>query len=143
MRKFVMSQGHREHSVAVAALWLASAVIRLSREVNDEAAVERYLAPMSNEVPAMNPSLSPASRRYVRRWQLNGGTYVTIRPIQPEDQNKMMAFHQTLSLESVYLRYAGILDCRSVSRTIGSLGFASLPTAGKWHWWRRRMEPKR
>src|SRR6516162_11550581 len=64
---------------------------------------------MNNEAPTMNPSLSPAGRQYVRRWQLHCGTTVTIRPIQPEDKHKMMVFHQTLSLESVYLRYAGIL----------------------------------
>jgi len=64
---------------------------------------------VNNEAATMNPSLSPAGRQYVRRWQFPSGTTVTIRPIRPEDQNKMMAFHQTLSLESVYLRYAGIL----------------------------------
>ena len=44
---------------------LASAVIRLSRHVNEEAAVERYLAPMNNQAPTMNPFVSPAGRQYV------------------------------------------------------------------------------
>jgi len=46
---------------------------------------------------------------YVKRWQLQSGTTVTIRPIRPQDENRLVAFHQTLSDRSVYLRYAGIL----------------------------------
>ena len=47
--------------------------------------------------------------QYVRQWQLHAGTIVTIRPIRPEDDSKLVAFHQNLSDESVYLRYAGVV----------------------------------
>jgi acetyltransferase len=38
---------------------------------------------------------------------LRDGTVVTIRPIRPEDEPLLSAFHQTLSEQSVYLRYFG------------------------------------
>jgi acetyltransferase len=53
--------------------------------------------------------IPPYPLQYVKRWQLKDGTSVTIRPIRPEDENKMVAFHQTLSEQSVYMRYAGVL----------------------------------
>ena len=36
---------------------------------------------------------------------MKDGTTVTIRPIRPEDEPAMVAFHATLSERSVYLRY--------------------------------------
>jgi acetyltransferase len=53
--------------------------------------------------------IQPYPLKYVKRWQLKDGSSVTIRPIRPEDENKMVAFHQTLSDQSVYMRYAGVL----------------------------------
>jgi len=61
--------------------------------------VERYLACMNIQLYF----------QYVRQWQLHAGTIVTIRPIQPEDDSKLVAFQQTLSDQSVYFRYAGML----------------------------------
>ena len=46
---------------------------------------------------------------YVKGWRLQSGTPVIIRPIHPQDQKRLVAFHQTLSERSVYLRYAGTL----------------------------------
>ena len=54
-------------------------------------------------------AIQPYPLQYVKRWQLRNGETVTIRPIRPEDETKMVAFHQTLSDQSVYLRYAGIV----------------------------------
>ena len=38
------------------------------------------------------------------------GTHVTIRSITPEDEPRMIAFHQTLSNQSVHFRYFGMLS---------------------------------
>jgi acetyltransferase len=40
---------------------------------------------------------------------MKNGAEVVIRPIRPEDESLMIAFHQTLSEESVYMRYFGAL----------------------------------
>ncbi|HJZ47970.1 MAG TPA: bifunctional acetate--CoA ligase family protein/GNAT family N-acetyltransferase [Roseiflexaceae bacterium] len=50
-------------------------------------------------------AIRPYPTQYVAAWMLNDGTPITIRPIRPEDEPLMVAFHQTLSEESVYLRY--------------------------------------
>lgn len=39
---------------------------------------------------------------------LRDGTKVTVRPITPEDEPRMIAFHKTLSDESVHFRYFGM-----------------------------------
>jgi acetyltransferase len=59
------------------------------------------------ELPPL--AILPYPLKYVTRWQLKNGETITIRPIRPEDENKMVAFHQSLSEQSVYLRYAGML----------------------------------
>ncbi|HEX7733427.1 MAG TPA: bifunctional acetate--CoA ligase family protein/GNAT family N-acetyltransferase [Ktedonobacteraceae bacterium] len=53
------------------------------------------------------PSLAirPYPLQYVQPWALRDGTPVTLRPIRPEDEPLMVAFHQTLSAESVYARW--------------------------------------
>jgi acetyltransferase len=50
-------------------------------------------------------AIRPYPTQYITPWQLNDGTEVTIRPIRPEDEPLMLQFHQTLSQQSVYLRY--------------------------------------
>jgi acetyltransferase len=51
----------------------------------------------------------PAIRSYpldeVQPWRTPDGVELTIRPIRPEDEPLMVAFHGTLSERSVYLRY--------------------------------------
>ena len=54
---------------------------------------------------APRPAIRPYPSQYVRPWQLPDGTAVTIRPIRPEDEPLVVAFHRTLSEESVYYRY--------------------------------------
>lgn len=51
------------------------------------------------------PAIRPYPERYVADWQMQDGTPVTIRPIRPEDEPLIIQFHQTLSEQSVYLRY--------------------------------------
>ncbi|WP_271255008.1 bifunctional acetate--CoA ligase family protein/GNAT family N-acetyltransferase [Pseudanabaena sp. Chao 1811] len=52
------------------------------------------------------PAITPYPTKYVQCWQSLKGDRVTIRPIRPEDEPLMVQFHQSLSEESVYLRYA-------------------------------------
>lgn len=50
-------------------------------------------------------AIRPYPIQYVQPWTLHDGTPVTLRPIRPEDEPLMVAFHQTLSDESVYARW--------------------------------------
>src|SRR5262249_6281649 len=43
--------------------------------------------------------------QYVAPWTMKDGTAVLIRPIRPEDEPLIAAYHTTLSEGSVYLRY--------------------------------------
>jgi acetyltransferase len=51
------------------------------------------------------PAIRPYPRQYVERSMLRDGTPVTVRPIRPEDEALMPAFHATLSEKSVLYRY--------------------------------------
>lgn len=55
------------------------------------------------ELPKL--AIRPYPSQYVQPWTLSDGTPVTLRPIRPEDEPLMVAFHQTLSEESVYFRW--------------------------------------
>lgn len=55
------------------------------------------------------PAIRPYPLQYVNSWQLRDGTPVTIRPIRPEDEPLMVKFHESLSQESVYLRYFNLM----------------------------------
>ena len=50
-------------------------------------------------------AIRPYPAQYVGQYTLKDGTPVTIRPIRPEDEPLMVRFHETLSDQSVYLRY--------------------------------------
>lgn len=52
------------------------------------------------------PAIRPYPRQYVTSLQLKDGTPISIRPIRPEDEPLMVAFHSTLSPRSVYQRYS-------------------------------------
>jgi acetyltransferase len=54
-------------------------------------------------------AIRPYPAQYVSSWKLRDRTAVTIRPIRPEDEPLMVAFHQTLSEESVHFRYFSFL----------------------------------
>ncbi|MBX3747264.1 MAG: bifunctional acetate--CoA ligase family protein/GNAT family N-acetyltransferase [Verrucomicrobiae bacterium] len=51
------------------------------------------------------PAIRPYPSRYVLKRSLKDGTPVVIRPILPEDEPRIVAFHKTLSDRSVYNRY--------------------------------------
>ncbi|MGB2901768.1 MAG: bifunctional acetate--CoA ligase family protein/GNAT family N-acetyltransferase [Candidatus Acidiferrum sp.] len=50
-------------------------------------------------------AIRPYPSQYVSRWKMKDGAAVVIRPIRPEDEPQMVGFHESLSEESVYLRY--------------------------------------
>ena len=52
------------------------------------------------------PAIRPYPTKYVQDWESRQGDRLNIRPIRPEDEPLMVLFHQNLSEESVYLRYA-------------------------------------
>jgi acetyltransferase len=56
-----------------------------------------------DELP--KPVIRPYPIQHVSKWTLKDGTSITIRPIRPEDEPLLVKFHETLSEESVYLRY--------------------------------------
>jgi acetyltransferase len=51
------------------------------------------------------PAIRPYPLRYVGRWSSGDGSDFLIRPIRPEDESLIVAFHRTLSEETVYQRW--------------------------------------
>ncbi len=51
------------------------------------------------------PAIRPYPSKYVWRWKTKDGAEVRIRPIRPEDEPLMVKFHESLSEQTVYLRY--------------------------------------
>jgi len=66
---------------------------------------------LASHTCSVDPLFAPASADahpdpdYVGKWIAPDGSSVEIRPIRPEDEPKMVRFHQSLSERSVYLRY--------------------------------------
>ena len=56
-----------------------------------------------DELPKL--AIRPYPTRYVSETTTKDGTKVTLRPIRPEDEPLMVKYHQSLSDQSVYLRY--------------------------------------
>ena len=65
------------------------------------------------------------STKFVGTAELRTGGTVTIRPIRPEDEPGMVRFHETLSENSVYSRYAGFmkLDTRVAHERLSRICF--------------------
>ncbi len=55
------------------------------------------------------PAIRPYPVEWVTSWTTKSGKTVSLRPIRPEDEPLMVEFHGTLSDESVYSRYLGLL----------------------------------
>ena len=56
------------------------------------------------------PAIRPYPVQYVEQWTTKDKTSLSIRPIRPEDEPMMVAFHQRLSERSVYFRYFHLLN---------------------------------
>ncbi|WNG51608.1 bifunctional acetate--CoA ligase family protein/GNAT family N-acetyltransferase [Archangium minus] len=54
-------------------------------------------------------AILPYPTKYVERWRMKGGEMVIIRPIRPEDEPRMVEFHKSLTEQTVFLRYAGMM----------------------------------
>ena len=50
-------------------------------------------------------AIRPYPVRYVKSWLTNDNIVVNIRPIRPEDEHRMVNFHERLSERTVYQRY--------------------------------------
>ncbi|MBU8896523.1 acetyl CoA synthetase subunit alpha [Corallococcus sp. H22C18031201] len=53
--------------------------------------------------------IEPYPLQYVGRFRMRDGQDLLLRPIRPEDEPRMVKFHQTLSEQTVFLRYAGLM----------------------------------
>ena len=66
--------------------------------------------------------IRPYPRQYIGHWSAADGGKLTIRPIRPEDEPLLKQFHESLSAQSVYARYAQARsaqpasDARSLAR---------------------------
>ena len=56
------------------------------------------------------PAIRPYPAQYAKPHRLPDGTHVLVRPIRPEDEQMLVAFHQTLSESSVRQRYMAPLQ---------------------------------
>jgi acetyltransferase len=65
--------------------------------------------PATPESALPKSAIRPYPTQYVWPWKLKNKKSVVIRPIRPEDEPFMVKFHQTLSEQSVYHRYFGVL----------------------------------
>jgi acetyltransferase len=59
------------------------------------------------ELPPL--AIQPYPQQYQGRLVTRNGEVLNLRPIRPEDEPRMVAFHRTLSEQSVFTRYAGML----------------------------------
>src|ERR1700687_958472 len=50
-------------------------------------------------------ALRPYPAQYASRWTMKNGASILFRPIRPEDEPLMVKFHESLSEQTVYLRY--------------------------------------
>jgi acetyltransferase len=66
--------------------------------------------PETNEEDLPHTAIRPYPTQYISHEELRDGTPVPIRPIRPEDESLMVRFHETLSEESVYMRYFHMMN---------------------------------
>lgn len=59
------------------------------------------------------PAIRPYPDQYASDWTMKNGEKVLIRPIRPEDEPALVRFHETLSDQSVYLRYFHAMKLQS------------------------------
>jgi acetyltransferase len=55
-------------------------------------------------------AIRPYPVQFERQWKSKDGTPLTIRPIRPEDEPRMVQFHEQLSERTVYFRYLQSLN---------------------------------
>ncbi|MCP3098507.1 bifunctional acetate--CoA ligase family protein/GNAT family N-acetyltransferase [Myxococcus sp. K15C18031901] len=55
-------------------------------------------------------AIAPYPQQYVAPFRMKNGEELLLRPIRPEDEPKMERFHRTLSEQTVFMRYAGLMQ---------------------------------
>lgn len=65
----------------------------------------------NSQTPLTKPAIRPYPSEYISHFSA-GDDPVIIRPIRPEDEPRMVAFHRSLSEKSVYRRYAQPVDLK-------------------------------
>ena len=70
-----------------------------------DARVVLHPGPVASETTCRGLRSGRTRHKYVGDVDLKDGETVTIRPIRPEDEPLMVRFHETLSEQTVYLRY--------------------------------------
>jgi len=71
-------------------------------------ALDARIALFGEETPNAalpRPAIRPYPTQYISPWKMKDGREVLIRPIRPEDEPLMHAFHKSLSEQTIYLRY--------------------------------------
>ncbi|MCA9887953.1 MAG: bifunctional acetate--CoA ligase family protein/GNAT family N-acetyltransferase [Anaerolineae bacterium] len=68
--------------------------------------------PQTKEEDLPVPAIRPYPVQYISNWESEEGTDFHIRPVRPEDEPKMVHFHETLSERTVQLRYFTPLNLR-------------------------------
>ena len=66
--------------------------------------------PDTPEEALPRPAIRPYPSEHIARTVLKDGSEITLRPVRPEDEGAMVAFHHTLSSETVYFRYLRLLS---------------------------------
>lgn len=71
------------------------------------------------------PAIRPYPRQYVGHCTTRDGRRLLVRPIRPEDEPLLVKFHESLSDNTVYLRYAQVLSLsrRTVHERLSRLCF--------------------
>jgi acetyltransferase len=64
-----------------------------------------------NQLPKV--AIRPYPAQYIEHVQLRNGARITLRPIRPEDEDMLVAFHSTLSDVSVHYRYFGSIPLKT------------------------------
>ena len=59
----------------------------------------------TNKADLPKGAIRPYPAKYAQPYTLHDGSEILIRPIRPEDEPLLVDFHQTISEQSVYLRY--------------------------------------
>jgi len=62
------------------------------------------------EADLPRPAIRPYPLEYAGDWTSKKGEKLHIRAIRPEDEPLMVAFHKTLSTDTVYYRYMGLIS---------------------------------
>jgi acetyltransferase len=79
-------------------------LVSARRMIALDAHVEVYGSEMA-EAMLPQPAIRPYPIQYAQPYTTKAGAELLIRPIRPEDEPLIVAFHGTLSEQSVYLRY--------------------------------------